>query len=594
MNVIKEIQDFNQDERVNSLRLQYERNSFLSSLSVTRREQSHSSFLAELLKEDAFHDMGKLPLQLFLETVLRRALMQSTRLQENPKKEVMFPALKSAILTRTLSMSDIEVDTEVYFNDADCNSGQVDILATCRVRPLQREDGKPVKYLNIIIENKVSAKETDCQTNKYYNHFNAFLKNKGAGKVDVSALKVGQRSLYNLYVYLTPATQSEVDKLQEPESECKEYVQICYQDLLDYVINPLIDSKQISERGRFYLEEYRRSLGVSFEDVETAWNPGIRGRKSNTIVMAIGKKESEELCEFWKAHQELLTAAINEKNRSDDESDADANQGKRTLYEYSGQPFSMGRLVQAVIIDHLPEYTVDEMNDIFGGIVNKIISKDINKSYFEATCETLTKDFCTVGVFKQWTEKRQYKFADFCKKAKELGWYDLKEYKKVPFTPDESLMLVDFYEKHKKLINTAMEIVRRSSQDDIAKEVEALLKRTTSHRDRTTYNVTLHANYLTKRELSWGRLVLAVLQDYVECNDECTSDVLKQSFNLPKNALKQCNPQTTGLTGFFNSEPNWLKLKDGEYMVAIGWNASELKKFINAAKEMSYDIIKSN
>ena len=84
MNIISEIQRFNGDKRLNKLNFLYERNSFLDSLSISRREMSHSSFLADLLKEDSFHELGSLPLQLFLETVLRRAIMQNTCLMEKP------------------------------------------------------------------------------------------------------------------------------------------------------------------------------------------------------------------------------------------------------------------------------------------------------------------------------------------------------------------------------------------------------------------------------------------------------------------------------------------------------------------------------
>ena len=259
MNIISEIQRFNGDTRLNKLNKLYERKSFIDSLSVARREQSHSSFLANLLKEDSFHELGSLPLQLFLETVLRRAVMQNTRLLENPRKEVMFPSLKSAILSRSLSLSEIEVNTEVSFHDKNDNSGRVDIMISCRTRPLPREDGKDVEFLNIIIENKIYSKEQDCQTDKYYKHFNAFLKNNASDKVDVSTRKAGPRALYNLYVYLTPAALAELDQLQQPQSACKECVQICYQDLLDYVIEPLLDSSKLSDLGRFYLEEYRHT-----------------------------------------------------------------------------------------------------------------------------------------------------------------------------------------------------------------------------------------------------------------------------------------------------------------------------------------------
>ena len=593
MDYISNIQKFNDDKLVNKLRLKYERPSFLDSLAVSRRELSHSAFLAELLKSDSFHGVGTLPLQLFLEVVLRRAVMQHTVLQEKPDKEVMFPSLKSGILSRSLSLSDVDVMPEVSFNDKNGNSGRVDILVSCRTKPLPREDGKDVEFLNIIIENKIYAKEQDRQTDKYYKHFNAFLKNKASEKVDTSKRKAGPRALYNLYVYLTPAAPIDIEHIQEPESACKECVQICYQDLLDYVVDPLLESYDLSSHGRFYLEEYKRSLGVSFDCVESADKTNYRGTKWNTIIMAIGRKESDDLCKFWNDYKELLTAAINEANRLEDEDDENEDNisGKRILYEYKGQPFTMGRLVQAVIIDHLPEYTKDGMNGLFKELVGEIVTaeKD-NKSYFEETSDVLTKDNLYVKVFRQWSENRQYKFSDFCKKAKELGWYEVKKYEKEALTPEESMVLKDFFENHKKLITISMEVVRRSSLSDLKDEVAALQKRTGSHRNRTTYNVTLHANNQTRRNLSWGRLVLAVLQDYVSIND-CSSSELKCILKLSSNVLREFKSDAnSGFSGYFTGDLERLFLTDGTYVVKKGWNEKEIAKFIENASSILYDI----
>ncbi len=585
MDIISKIHQFNEDKNVANLRSLYEYNSFLNSLSISRREMSHSSFLADLLREDSYHELGTLPLQLFLEAVLHRAIKQNTRMIEDQAKEVMFPTLKSGITSRSLSISDIDITTEESFEDKDGNNGRVDLLVTCRVRPLSREKGKDVEFLNIIIENKIYAKEQDQQTGKYYKHFNAFLKNKAAEKVDVSTRKVGPRALYNLYVYLTAADPNDVDKLKEPESECKECVQICYQDILDYVIEPLMEEPKLSSRGRFYLEEYRRALGVSFEKIET---PEIKTKREN-IIMAVSKKELKAVNQFWADHRDLIVPSINEKNRTDDEEDETAS-GKRTLYDYKGQPYNMSRLVEAVILDHAADYDLDEMNQFFSGIVGKILCRDAqNKAYFEAVKEVQTKDYCDIKVFKQWTESGQYKFEDFCKKMKELGWGEVKEFQKETFSKEESLMLVDFYEKNKKLINTAMEVIRHSDNAVVKAEVESLLRRTGSHRDRTTYTVTLSDNR-TLRNLSWGRLVLSVLQDYTSQNSLSREELIS-TFSLPKSSIRKVTTNNAGgNTGFFTQDSELLSLSDEKYMIVKGWTNESLKKFINASEELLYNI----
>lgn len=594
------IQRFNADKRISQLHTKYELGSFLNYLSVSRREMSHSKFLAELLKEDSFHGTGTLTLQLFMEAILERAIKQDTRLIECPNKRVVFPSLKSAIMARSLSLSDIEVTAEESFSDKDSNSGRVDILVKCRVKPLAREDGKPVEYINIIIENKVDAQEVDKQTEKYYKHFNAFLKNKGAGRVDPSAQRGGPRALYNLYVYLTPAAPSDIDELKEPICKCKEFVQICYQDILDRVLDPLLEQKTLSPRGRFFIEEYKRSLGVSSENVEiyTLEGGGNQKLNVNTTIMAISKKESDELYQLWSDYNELFKAAINEKNKQDDvdvDDDSSNNTHKRTLYEYKGQPFTMSRLVEAIILDHLPECRMDDMNQLFKDVVNcGIITDDAKSSYFERIEEIKTKDYYPVCVFKQWTENGPYKFSDFCKKVKELGWYDVKEYEEEQLSYEDSLMLVEFYTKHEKLLTTAMEVIRHTHKDDVGIDVEALMKRTNSHRDRTTYSVTLLSNNQTHRNLSRGRLILTVLQDYTSYV-QSTIDELTKAFDLPKNALKEYSLDKGIPSGYFDRDENMLSLADSsKCLVNKVWTVGKLNKFIEAAQNMQYHIEKSN
>ncbi len=592
MNYTAEIQRFNADKRISQLHSKYEVGAFLNCLSVSRREMSHSKFLAELFKEESFHGTGTLPLQLLMEVILDRAIKQETKQIEYPRKNVIFPSFKSAIMARNLSLSDIEVTTEESFSDKDGNSGRVDILITCRVKPLMRDNGKPVEFINIIIENKIYAQESDKHTEKYYKHFNAFLKNKGAGRVDTSVRKGGSRALYNLYVYLTPASPSEIEGLKEPLSKCKEYVQICYQDILDRVLIPLLEQESLSPRGRFFIEEYQRSLGVSYDNVETSTVGGTPKLNVNTIIMAISKKESDELYQLWSDYEDLFKAAINEKNwQDDDDCDGDnsSNTNKRVRYEYKGQPFTMGRLVEAVILDHLPEYSTDNMNQLFKDVVNcGIVTTNPKSSYFERIKEIQTKDVCSICVFKKWTERGQYQFSDFCNKVKELGWYEVKEYKEEQISPEDSLKLVEFCTKHEKLLTTAMEVIRREHKDGIGSDARALLKRTKSHRNRSTYCVTLHANNQTLRNLSWGRLVLTVLQDYAS-EESSTIDNLIKTFALPKNVLRIYKKDIS--SGYFDKDVDMISLADdSRCLVKKGWKIKDLQTFIDAAKGVQYRI----
>lgn len=583
MKIISRIQEFNKDVKVQELRNQYEANSFVDILSVTRREMSHSAFLVELLKDNSFHGLGSIPMHLFMELLLRRALQQNTKTQDGGE-EVMFSELKSAILSRKLHFESIEVDKEVSFEDADNNKGRVDILAKCGVSPVQRagSKNKAVKSLNLIIENKIYAGEQDCQTNKYYKHFNALLKNKAKNGVVITNDNSGPRSRYNVYVYLTPKSGRELDKLQTPECECKEFIQICYQDILDNIIDPLLDMDSLSARARFILEEYKRSLGASFADVEV--NDGKVGRKWKTIIMAIGKKEVAEILGFWSNYRDLISAAINEYNReADEDSDTEDNNG-RTYYDYNGQPFCMGRLVEAIISEHAGEYEQNELNQKFGGIIRCIVSNKKNSSYFD---EQITTKDNSVHVFKQWNTTN---FTKFCQKVKELGWYEIKEYNKeyIP-SREESLILCDFYKKHEKLITTVLEVIKMFSGNDAdIKDAEAFAKRNKSTRDRTTYNLVNRQDNRTMPKLSRGTLVLNVLRDYIE--DTTTYAEVLSTFDLNESDLKKYQDETTGYSGFFTESSDLLQLMDGKYCVKKGWQPDQLKMFISRARECGYEI----
>ena len=597
MNIISEIQRFNADQRINKLHLMYEKNALLNCLSVSRREISHSMFLSELFKEDSFHEAGSQPLQLLLETILYRAIKQDTRISET-NNEVIFRSLKSAILARDLNICDIQVSTEESFNDKSGNNGKVDILITCRVRPLQRENNnKCVEFLYIIIENKIYSKENDSQTQKYYEHFNAFLKNNASNLVDTSLRKGGPRSIHNLYVYLTPASPAEIEDHTNIKCACKEYVKICYQDILDFILDPLLSNPYISQRGKFFIEEYRRSLGFSFENVESCQKSKSK-TKINTAIMAIGKAECEELTQLWEDYSELFVAAINETNRSEDEENEDdteddnnkGNDGKLTRYDYKGQPFFMGPLVKTIINDHLPEYTFDEINNEFSNVVRNIVRKESNNTCFGYKSKNCTKDNEYVYIVKQWGENR---FSKFCEVAKQLWNYDCQEYKERVPDPEESTMLKAFYNKYEKLINTTMEVIKYSGNKELCDNIDTLIKRTVIRRSRIKYSVTLQSNNQTIRNLSLGRLILTVLQEHITNTTEALGydDIIK-IFGIPKESLIPYRSERT--SGYFTDDSEIIMLENNEqYILRKSWKEDDkTEQFFEKAKELQYRIDK--
>ena len=226
-------------------------------------------------------------------------------------------------------------------------------------------------------------------------------------------------------------------------------------------------------------------------------------------------------------------------------------------------------------------------------IVGKIVSSDINASYFNINDVVETKDSHKVGVFRQWTENGQYKFSDFCGKVKELWDYDIVEYKEESYSKEDSLMLVEFFDKHEKLIRTVLEIMIYSGNPPT--EVDAIVKHTMNRRNRDTYSVTLHADNEIRHKLSPGRLVLAIIQDYISYNYNSVGlGDLHKIFGLKKAALKEFFPDaTSGYSAYFEADEA-LQLSDGKnYLVKKCYDSKDLETFIAKATKMQYRIQKT-
>lgn len=470
----KMILEYNRDPKVRLLADYYEKPSMLDVLSVSRREMSHSAFLADLLKEDGFHGMGSLPLYLFLEKVLERS--------NNQKSDAFFPAFRMAVLTRTLDPVDIKTNTEVSFKDNYGNSGRVDIEVQCQTRALSKPGRKShrVKNLTIVIENKVYASESDDQTERYYNHYESLTKNRSGGH---------PQSLYNLYVFLSPFSEIEMKDL--PSCTCNKFIQINYQDILDGVIDPLLEKEELSERARFLLDEYKKSLGFSFADVIPSNEKGKTG--VHTIILAIEEQRKKDLIDFWVNHGPLFKLAIEEKNRKTDESD-NSSENKRKYYSPgNGQTYSMRRLVQAIIADYAEKHTFEDVISVFGirkNRGNEIICECDNaiNNYFTDQ-EVTTSDNKVCYVWSNWGEDN---FNAFVEKAKKNGYPDIKEHKPETFSKEDSNLLCAFYDKHEKILLASLEALRISKQEENSTpcfthdEIEALMKRIKWRKSRNT------------------------------------------------------------------------------------------------------------
>ena len=142
------------------------------------------------------------------------------------------------------------------------------------------------KSIRLVIENKVESRENNDQTNSYFNFFNR-------SENDDNIV---------IYVYLTPISTLDIIELTEPECNCKEFIQINYQSIVDYLIEPALN-QNISTRTQNILTEYLKSLSQPSIDEEAD------GHKKE-LIMALGNEERKLLSSFWEKNQKLILASL--------------------------------------------------------------------------------------------------------------------------------------------------------------------------------------------------------------------------------------------------------------------------------------------
>jgi len=308
-----EIIKFKNDIDFQKLEKFYHSKSFSEILGISRREISHSNFLAWLLGNKESHNLGDFPIKKFLDIILKFS---------NDKHKSEYSDLYNFFVTEDYIVENLAIQPEYHIK----NVGRLDIYVELNLLIDKKE-----KSIKLIIENKVESKENNDQTNKYYNYFNSFESENNI----------------ILYVYLTPISTLELIELTQPECNCKEFIQINYQSIVDYLIEPALN-QNISIRTKNILKEYLQSLSQPAIDVE------VDGHKKE-LIMALGNEERKLLSSFWDKNQKLILASLyaissdpeQEKETRDSIKDAldnlssDRDRSKLNI-KYKGESFVTG------------------------------------------------------------------------------------------------------------------------------------------------------------------------------------------------------------------------------------------------------------
>lgn len=259
---------FKNDSDFQKLESFYFSKSFSEILGVSRREISHSGFLAWLLSNAESHKLDYFGIRKLLDIILKF----STKFQKDKHNDLL-----NSFVTENYDIEKLKVFPEYHINQV----GRIDIYIELDVVI----DGNK-KNIKIIIENKVESKETKDQTLNYYNHFN----------------KIESENQHVFYIYLTPISTLDLIELEEPECKCKQFIQINYQSIVDYLIEPALN-QNVSIRTQNLLNEYLKSLSQPSIDLELA-------DRKNELIMALGNEERNLLKNFWQKNKILILASL--------------------------------------------------------------------------------------------------------------------------------------------------------------------------------------------------------------------------------------------------------------------------------------------
>lgn len=277
---------FNINPQNRRIRDFYEAENLWRTLGIERDEKSHSAFIVWLLGVEPAKENS--PLHNFLNLLVGSE--KYNNLQQNTEG---YNELKKSVLLGNLRLLSVQIETEktvsslskIRYND------RLDIYAISDI-----EGAEKYKKLEIIIENKINSSEggnkfknlsnetqeeknykTKAQTERYYYACSEEHQLRNSPICDT----------IQLFVFLT------AQKDQEPADN--HYIKISYQDLVNFIIEPLLNREDIDNHTIFVLREYLRILG----------NPC-----NNQITMATTNEEKELLKEFYNRNEELFKRAL--------------------------------------------------------------------------------------------------------------------------------------------------------------------------------------------------------------------------------------------------------------------------------------------
>ena len=246
-------------------------------MNIERRELSHSAFLKWLFDINASHNLKDEPLKKLLRHIANIGTDNW---------------VTNALLTGDYKIKDFNIETEKAVEN-DKNKGRIDIFAEFEIFKKNNGNGQTSeeKELNkkivLIIENKVEASESNNQTTIY----DEWAKNEHEGHTPI-------------LIFLNP---------NEEDCSSNNFITISYQDILEYVIEPLL-SMEMNVDTKIILEDYIVNLGQPKKQIKD--NGKETGLES---ILAVSKNNKDTFSYLLNEYEDLLNASLVAYYKGNDE-----------------------------------------------------------------------------------------------------------------------------------------------------------------------------------------------------------------------------------------------------------------------------------
>ena len=291
---------FNRNNSKNAELLDYiGKKNLLEIIGKTRNEGVHSRFIAELLSGDFFEGQSReSTLFHFLDLLLYRSAIENktSEINEHLKKKIL---TRSVWIENAKSLCELPVkEYQKTYGVNNTNSiekdDRIDIYLRYKlIKPIAGRD-----TLEVFIENKVNSSEFDSQTLRYFE----------------ACDNGGHKRPFQLFVFLTPQPLREMEDYygldEKYKPTCPHYIHICYQDILSYIIEPLMNDESLDADKKAMLKEYVSCLELpAMPDAES------QVPDNELSIMAISSRERNLVKSFMEdaINRRVINKAIEAK-----------------------------------------------------------------------------------------------------------------------------------------------------------------------------------------------------------------------------------------------------------------------------------------